>query len=47
MKKLRKGDPVMVIAGKHKGKISKVDNLVTKLVKRKGKTLEQTYVYLQ
>jgi len=36
MKKIKTGDPVIVISGKHKGKVSKIEKIVEKRVRLKG-----------
>lgn len=44
MKKLHAGDPVIVIAGKHKGKISTIDKIDENIVNSKGVKKINVYV---
>lgn len=47
MRKLHTGDPVIVIAGKHKGKVSTVDRVLETIVKKAGKFITQTRVVVK
>lgn len=47
MKKLHTGDPVIVIAGKHKGKVSTVERVVESIRKKGNKFITHTRVVVK
>ncbi len=47
MKKIKSGDPVIVIAWKHKGKVSTVEKVIIKEEKCDRKVIEQVYVIVK